>query len=705
MKKFFLILAISLLSLNMAFSQKISIDEGKTIVKNVIKERFDALGKDFRNYKISDSYVETFEGTEVFYVYNLQPEGFVIISAYKNIEPLLAFSYESQCSIERRHSSVEAVLKSYAEQIAYGIKNNVVASEETASSWRHFDVDENNFVARNVRSMDQLLRTKWNQGKYYNTMCPADNGGNDGHVVVGCVATAIGQIFNYFRYPTHGTGSYEYDHETYGHLAVNFAEQTYNYDNMPVSATVYNDELAKLLYNIGVSVDMHYGPDGSGMNNHKGAYTMSTYFGYSDQATYLFKDSLPDSIYGSELPDSTITDSVWNGILVNHLDRRIPLYYAGWGDYVYSSGHAFVFDGYSDSTRYHINWGWGGSYDGFFTISNLVPGGSNFRLAHEVIVNAVPQEQLSGCEGLKTSNIYEGMIEDGSGPLADYYPNSNCSWLINAQDSISGYTIKFEKFDIDESDYIIIYDGDSENAPILDIVYGNDTPENTYTSTSMSLLIKFVSDETATGDGWMISYTPIIPRYCQNMETLTELIDTISDGSNGYLYHNNTNCTWRLQLAETLNINIHFLEMDTEQDKDFVRILKDGQSMGKFSGNELPEDLNFDVRVLTIMFTSNASGCKQGFKLAYNVGTTSIEQDLNNGISIYPNPTNSILNISGNGIEEISICDILGREIMNEKVSDVNSSINISSLSEGNYLVRITEKSGNISTQKIIINR
>ena len=329
MKIFIWLTVTATVFINMSFAQDISIDEGKTVAQNIIKERFSAICSNPSDYKIDNSFTETYDGMDVFYVYNLAPSGFVIVSASKSVEPLLAFSHESTCDETGRHPGVKAMLKSYSEQIAYAIKNNVAPSEKIQAEWQHYLKAD--FQPRAVRTVAPLLITKWNQGKYFNTQCPEDSHGADGHVVVGCVATAIAQVFNYFRYPTQGTGSYGYDHPDYGHLEVNFAEQHYDYDFMPVKPTDYNENLARLLYNIGVSVDMNYGPNGSGMTNHKGAYTMRNYFGYNDEAKYIFKDSLPTVIPDNIDNDTVIPDSIWNGILVNHLNRKIPLYYAGWG--------------------------------------------------------------------------------------------------------------------------------------------------------------------------------------------------------------------------------------------------------------------------------------------------------------------------------------------------------------------------------------
>ena len=150
MKRFLLATTIAIMLVNLAFAQSVGITEGRTIANNIIAERFSELGANPSNYKIADSYTETFDGSEVFHVYNLAPTGFVIVSADRSVEPLLAFSHESLCYATDRHPSVEAVLKSYASQIAYAIKNGQTASSHTTAEWEHYSAD--NFRAREVPS-------------------------------------------------------------------------------------------------------------------------------------------------------------------------------------------------------------------------------------------------------------------------------------------------------------------------------------------------------------------------------------------------------------------------------------------------------------------------------------------------------------------------------------------------------------------------
>jgi ASPIC and UnbV/FG-GAP-like repeat/Secretion system C-terminal sorting domain len=71
--------------------------------------------------------------------------------------------------------------------------------------------------------------------------------------------------------------------------------------------------------------------------------------------------------------------------------------------------------------------------------------------------------------------------------------------------------------------------------------------------------------------------------------------------------------------------------------------------------------------------------------------------------SIYPNPTNDILNVKLNTtdlIENATIYDLSGRHIMNSDL--VNQTIDVKSLSTGSYLLLLKDKKGNSYSQKFV---
>ena len=62
-----------------------------------------------------------------------------------------------------------------------------------------------------AKVVEPMMKTKWDQGRPYNLLCPDYNSpGQDKdefRTVTGCVATAMAQIMNYHRYPLRGTGT------------------------------------------------------------------------------------------------------------------------------------------------------------------------------------------------------------------------------------------------------------------------------------------------------------------------------------------------------------------------------------------------------------------------------------------------------------------------------------------------------------------
>ena len=81
------------------------------------------------------------------------------------------------------------------------------------------------------------------------------------------------------------------------------------------------------------------------------------------------------------------------------------------------------------------------------------------------------------------------------------------------------------------------------------------------------------------------------------------------------------------------------------------------------------------------------------------LSTTEVET--NNKLSIYPNPTTDFLNINSEiAISELKISDINGRIINN--LQFIDDKLYVGELQKGIYLIKITDKNGNISTEKII---
>ncbi|AWH86902.1 hypothetical protein HYN59_02535 [Flavobacterium album] len=84
-------------------------------------------------------------------------------------------------------------------------------------------------------------------------------------------------------------------------------------------------------------------------------------------------------------------------------------------------------------------------------------------------------------------------------------------------------------------------------------------------------------------------------------------------------------------------------------------------------------------------------------------GTAGVKESAIAGLKVYPNPlTGNILNITSNAnaAKTVAIYDVLGKQVINTTTS--NTSINVSSLTSGVYMVKITEE-GKTATKKLVV--
>ena len=75
---------------------------------------------------------------------------------------------------------------------------------------------------------------------------------------------------------------------------------------------------------------------------------------------------------------SFYSDDDWEDMMYAEVKEKLPVLYAG--STASGTGHAFVLDGYNaDSEKFHVNWGWSGSYNGYFSLTAtpaLTPNGT-----------------------------------------------------------------------------------------------------------------------------------------------------------------------------------------------------------------------------------------------------------------------------------------------------------------------------------------
>ena len=84
------------------------------------------------------------------------------------------------------------------------------------------------------------------------------------------------------------------------------------------------------------------------------------------------------------------------------------------------------------------------------------------------------------------------------------------------------------------------------------------------------------------------------------------------------------------------------------------------------------------------------------------IDITDVEENTAN-INLYPNPTNGLLNIEGQGTMHISIANLLGQTLQ-ETTSEGSTTLDLSCYESGMYLIRIETENG-VMVQKVNVRK
>lgn len=331
------------------------------------------------DYRLVKSFAA--EDNSTLYVFDAtNSERFIVVSADDAVTPLLGYSDNGAFDLESASPEFLWMLGEYSRQIEQARELGITSSAQ---------------ASRDRAPVAPLVKTKWNQDAPYYNKCPM-LGTN--RCYVGCVATAVAQVVNYFRCPAdHGTGIHTYnwngrelsfDYENTSFDWPNMAsEYPYNPDDYPGSVSEIDDALATLSYACGVGVDMIYSPSASGAYSYRVPEMLSEHFGFDIGFSYLKRD-----FYGY---------NEWNDIVYAEVAAGRPVLYSGMSD---GGGHEFICDGYSDNDLFHINWGWGGMCDGYYLLAVLDPDsqgiggsttGNGFTESQDIVIGLQPAREDS----------------------------------------------------------------------------------------------------------------------------------------------------------------------------------------------------------------------------------------------------------------------------------------------------------------------
>lgn len=371
------------------------------------------------------------------YVFNVQGQGFVIVSGSDFCYPILGYSTEGELDVERMAPAFKAYFGDLARRISYAQEQNCSLFSDDQKIRKEWDqLYTRTLPSESPKASQWMLDECWDQGSIYNPtynkMCPSgpDEYGRTGYAYVGCVATAMAQIMHYWKYPTQGKGyiggsftlNQGTSYQTYlGYIDINLADYTYDYANMPnqclsyYSSETQKNACALLCYHCGVSVSMNYGFSGSGTQSSYVPDALKNKFRYAS-ADYERRSTIYNYAPGGETMN--YTDDEWITMMHIEIDAHRPIYYSGYsmaGSGRDAGGHAFVADGYKQVQRdkFHFNWGWGGqpnTWSDLRTGDLSVPasyGGYNFYFGQAMVRHIVPQTDEAVCDSVTSLEMVE----------------------------------------------------------------------------------------------------------------------------------------------------------------------------------------------------------------------------------------------------------------------------------------------------------
>lgn len=385
MKKVLFSLAIAMIiAINLTaapISEKNALKVAKTVLNaNDQPQNSQSISLAWKEVSKATSNKMKVNGDEIayFYVFTKGESGFVMISGDDAAVPVLGYSLENSIDFNNLPPNAAKWFEGYKSQIRYIISNNIQATKEISKQWNELKTGIMNKDGVQS-SVSPLIQTKWDQGQYYNALCPYDYQLGE-RTVTGCVATAMAQIMKYWSYPQFGSEFHCYRHDKYGDLCANFGNTEYKWDQMPNIVTSSNNAVATLMYHCGVSVDMEYDISENGGS---GAYPVDLPFAY----TYFFNyNSTVEFIERNQE-----NENYWIHLLKNELNNERPIQYCGSGfDGSEWYGHSFICDGYDNDDKFHFNWGWSGNADGYFFINNLNPGSYDFSINQNAVIGIQP---------------------------------------------------------------------------------------------------------------------------------------------------------------------------------------------------------------------------------------------------------------------------------------------------------------------------
>jgi hypothetical protein len=379
------------------------------------------------------------KGEPLFYVFDLNHQGYLVVSASYDLPPVIAYSFTSNFQDGTNANPLYDML---CADITLRLENIQKLPEkiiqERRLQWDSY-VEENPIVSGGFEQWPPegttptggWLETLWTQDAPYNNFCPMDKA-NGGRSIAGCPSIAMAMILDYhkttnnvmfndsddYRHNYEGNNYWidndyvSYDFPSFPTLNGYLATLSSHYQNQTPTTDA---DVATLTFACGVAAKQVYGSAGSGTFSVNQAF--AAYRKFHCTTCTLLHD----------------TDSNVYGRLAKNMIDAFPAHLAV-VDESWTSGHNLVVDGYNTDDFYHLNFGWGGAYNGWYLLPDDIPYG--LTVLEGVIVDIMydhvgPQLQCNGSINLTNiapnATITESFTVENAGT-----PGSLLHWEITS---------------------------------------------------------------------------------------------------------------------------------------------------------------------------------------------------------------------------------------------------------------------------------
>ena len=391
-----------------------------------------SVGSLIKSYKSNENII-------LFYVFDLQPQGYIVVPADSNLPPVIAYSFTDNFQSDFSRDNI--LLNMLKADIGFRLENveklpeNIIKSRN--SLWSDFlneetevlvNIDFQQWPPEGTTLTEGWIETKWHQNSPFKDFCPMDG---DKRSVAGCPAVAMAQILNYHKtinnvafndsddyYHSYGNRFWidndheEYDFPSFPELNDYLDTLAYHYDNQLL---ITDEDKATLNFACGVAATQVYTSGGSGTFGVNQAY--DAYLKFDCNTVELLDNS-----------DTDLYDRLSQNIK-DALPAHLAVVTPGW-----DAGHNLVVDGYNTDEYYHLNFGWGGSYDGWYLLPYELP--YDLTVIEGIIVDIMNNDTGPdlNCNGvLSWTDIKSSDVVTGSFTVENVgEPTSELDWAIES---------------------------------------------------------------------------------------------------------------------------------------------------------------------------------------------------------------------------------------------------------------------------------